>query len=139
MRVRAIRACSQRLFDGDRVHRFRDGWEGEWNCSGELPKCFRRLDKLGNVIPDKDDEPAKIAVTQAKPEAPPILQALDRDAQVVEALNRLDHEDSGLWTDLGLPRVEAVALELEALGFDSQITRAEINVASPGFQRRPTQ
>lgn len=134
MRVRAIRECSQRLYDGDRIHILREGWEGDWKGSGELPKCFRRLSQNGEVIPNEEDEPAKAA---EKPPAPPMLHGLDRDSQIMEALNRLDHRDNGVWTSLGLPLVEAVSLELEALGFDPSVTRADINVASPGFQREP--
>lgn len=138
MRVRAIRPCSQRLHDGDRIHILREGWEGDWRGSGKLPKCFRRIDKHGEVIPEEGDE------MQQKPEktqAPTMLHALDRDSQIGEALERLDHNDDGLWTKQGqseLPRIEAVALELEALGFDQQVTRAEINVARPGFARNRT-
>jgi len=53
---------------------------------------------------------------------------------IAEALETLDHKDDNLWTDDGAPKVEAV----QRICNDTKITRAQINEALPGFQRKST-
>lgn len=50
---------------------------------------------------------------------------------IVEALSRLDPENDEHWTNDGMPRVEVV----QGLAGDASIMRADINNASPGFDR----
>lgn len=85
---------------------------------------------------DQDDAEGIEMEGPAENPAPPILHGLDRDAQIVMALEHMDRADDEEWTSTGLPKVEAVELRLEALGFDPQVTRADINVARPGFDRQ---
>lgn len=131
MRVRVTRNCYQPLEPSGRNKCLNEGVVVDWKMGPveQLPGCFEPLAA----------RPAPEPVFEKPPQqASPMMEAFDRDAQIIEAMNRLDHGDEGLWTDAGLPRVEAISLELEALGFNSEVTRAEINVAQPGFVRRQT-
>lgn len=51
---------------------------------------------------------------------------------LVEALNTLDHKDDAQWTDDGSPRVDVI----QKICNDVTVTRAQINAALPGFQRK---
>ena len=128
MKVRVIRRCAQPLEPGG-PHPFLDlGDEVEWNCEGELPPCFEEVEE-----PDSADQ--TVAAETPPSAAPPILHALDRDSQIIMAFDRMDHSSSEQWTAQQLPRVEVVSYILHGLGFDPEVTRAELQVARPGFAR----
>ncbi len=127
MRVRVVKKCIQPLSDGDRHKYMRPGEIHEWNRDCELPSCFVEI--------GESDDTEESAGADPQAAAPPSLHALDRDRQIEMALNELDKSDLTLWTSQGLPFVDAVSFKLEELGFDMEVTRAEINVAYPGFNR----
>lgn len=130
-RIRVLSSCSQRLVDGGRVIPMRAGEEHDWSSAFPMPSCFERID--GPEADDEsDDESAEV---YSSTPAVSSLQALSREEQISMASYRLDRDDLDLWTALGLPMVEAVSLELKALGFDPEVKRTDINVACPGFSR----
>lgn len=53
---------------------------------------------------------------------------------IIEALNTFDHRDDKIWTEDGAPLVGVVQKRAN----DASITRAQINDALPGFQRKTT-
>lgn len=129
MLVRVIEACSQPINRTGRIYMLREGRVVEWDRDGELPeKYFQVLESAGT-------SPEEVEVDTSIEAAPPSLHALDRDSQIIEALNRLDHKNSEHWTTQGLPRVDVVSFILDEMGFESEVTRAELNVARPGFCR----
>ena len=126
MQVRVKQDCSQPIDRTGRNYMLREDRLVEWDRDGELPKYF---------VAVMDDADVEVVVVEAPPTAAPILHALDRDSQILEALNRMDHGDDDQWTTTGLPRVETVSCLLDELGFDPDVTRPEVNVAKPGFAR----
>ena len=52
--------------------------------------------------------------------------------KILKALSKLDHSDSSMWTDDGLPITKVV----QQLADDSTIKRSDITEASPGFERK---
>lgn len=95
-------------------------------AEAELEAALEVQDSTGSIL---------VAEVPPPPAAAPSLKALDKDGQVIDALNQMDHAADEQWTSQGLPRIEAVSRILEARGFDPAVTRAEINVARPGFVR----
>src|ERR1035437_1742179 len=58
-------------------------------------------------------------------------QMADKE-KILKALSKLDHSDSSMWTDDGLPITKVV----QQLADDSTIKRSDITEASPGFERK---
>ena len=54
-----------------------------------------------------------------------------RQRRIAAALEQLDDDNDDHWTQLGLPRVDAI----EIIMGDSSVTRQEINVVAPDFSR----
>lgn len=126
MKVRVIHDCYLPLKPGTRPKCLEGDtgqivdWEGEED--EPLPNCFERVDE-------------KVRVAEDPISPPPNLMAQSRENQVMEALNRMDHEDDEQWTSQGLPQVKTVSEILAEIGYDTKTDRAEINVAIPGFAR----
>ena len=128
MKVRIIRDCYQRMKPGAKNTCFsvQDDadtivdWEGK--PGQKLPACFEQVTVREVVVEPVEEEPSS-------------LMALDRDSQVMEALNRMDHAASEQWTSDGLPQIKTISSILGEMGFPKKVERADINVAWPGFVR----
>jgi hypothetical protein len=138
IKCRVLRNCSQGTEPDGRHHFYRKGAIAEWyGPLDQIPTCFEPLEDSAAGAPTGFPEAEKPKEQGPKPQS---LKYLDRDSQIVQALEALDHGDKNLWTARGnfeIPRVEAVAMELETLGFSPEVTRQDIQVANPSFVRKP--
>ena len=60
------------------------------------------------------------------------LTGTDMASKIRTALEGFDLKDNSLWTDQGLPRIEAVCQAVE----NNEVTRADVEEAFPGFTRQ---
>lgn len=104
------------------------GWAKEDGLSEKqaLPPCLTPvkagIDEMGK--PGLVEDEGKIEELEAQ-------EDLDVNAQIEDALKKLDHEDNSHWTARGLPELSVVR---KLVGNDS-IDRAMIKAVAPGFER----
>jgi hypothetical protein len=67
-----------------------------------------------------------------QPDQPVSLLESDRESVLLNALQKMDHEDNDQWTSNGLPLMDTVC-ELAGV---PDLTRAELNAAAPDFRRQ---
>lgn len=104
-------------------------WAQETDAAGNPIDDNQRGARTGNNAPGQ-----RLAQTtgtgkkQDDNEAP--AKSAERRSQIKEALTLLDSNDDSIWTEGGLPKVEAVE---NVLGYN--VSRDEIEKANPGFKR----
>lgn len=78
---------------------------------------------------DLENERATVAALTVELEQ---ATGTDMPSRIAVALERFDPQDKSLWTEMGLPKIEAVCLAVE----DNTVTRADVEAAIPGFTRQ---
>lgn len=115
MRFKAIRACTITIGPGKYQYL---GEDQEVELPKD-PKC-KHLKLLSKAKGKASQEPQDLEN----------INPLVLNAQVLTALEKLRKDNDGHWTKGGFPDMATV---IEFLGRD--ITRAELNIVSPGFTR----
>lgn len=93
----------------------------DWPGEGDLP---------GWVEPCEGPEPAVPKPAGAAGRDRSTVSAETAEAEIGRGLDALDPEDDSHWTQKGLPALAALAAHLAA-----PVSRAEVHVARPGFDR----
>lgn len=89
-----------------------------------------QLVKENNMLRDQvDNLTDEVATLTAELEQ---ATGTDMPTKIRVALELLDPKNNEHWTEMGLPKVEAVCVLVE----DNEITRADIEAALPGFTRQ---
>ena len=89
-----------------------------------------KLVKENNILrADLEDSRAEVAALTSELEQ---ATGTDMPTKIREALELLNPKNNEHWTEMGLPKVEAVCQLVE----DNEVTRADIEAALPGFTRQ---
>ena len=116
-----LEAKLKELADGDQVHAGGNLGNGEANLQGGAGP--------GAIDPDPGNGGADDAATTGEAGAGDATR--DGSRAIVEALTKLDPADDANWTADGKPKMAA----LEVLLGRTDITRAQVEAAAPGFTR----
>jgi hypothetical protein len=116
-----LEAKLKELEDADQVHEGGDLGNGEADVQGAAGQ--------GDTDPDPGDGGADDAATTGEAGAGDATR--DGSRAIVEALSKLDPADDTAWTAEGKPKMAA----LEVLLGRTDITRAQVDAAAPGFTR----
>jgi predicted nuclease with TOPRIM domain len=88
-----------------------------------------KLVKENNILrKNLEDSRAEVAALTTENN---LLKGTDMATKIRAALEQLNPKDNSAWTEVGLPKVEAVCVLVE----NNEVTRADIEAALPGFER----